>query len=140
MAKPTSKKQISKSAHYLPRRKKVPLRNKKIIGVWTKKNISLLGKHSDSEVGRRLGRTQVSVCIKRNRLGIPPWRTYPAWTAAEIALFGKISDRQVARRTGRTKGQVSYARVKRGIHNLVNRKWTAAEEKQLGTDTDRALA
>jgi len=39
--------------------------------MWTRKQLALLGKDSDSAIGRKIGRTRNAVRVMRTRLGIP---------------------------------------------------------------------
>jgi len=94
---------------------------------WTPKEDELLGKASDAEIGRRLGRTKSAVQQRRRNLHvtarhpklyqIPPRR----WTAVEDRLLGTAVDRDVAQQLGRTKGSVAIRRRALGIDNF---SWT----------------
>jgi len=55
---------------------------------WTVHEQALLGKMSDADLARRLGRTFVAIRVRRNRLGIPNYR-HPVrrWTPEEEALL-----------------------------------------------------
>jgi hypothetical protein len=48
----------------------------------------------------------------------------PRWAAWEIALLGTVSDREVARRTGRSVDGVRRKRMKLGIANPHDGRWT----------------
>ena len=68
---------------------------------WTARALNLLGKASDTDVGRRLGIHASSVWFKRKELEVPSFRPWPArvrWSARMIALLGQQGDLEVARR------------------------------------------
>ncbi len=64
------------------------------------------------------------------------------WMPEELALLGKYSDAEVAKMTGRHFGTVWQKRNDLGIPqpSLRFRRWTRAEDKQVGTDTDAEIA
>lgn len=69
---------------------------------WTPRALRMLGKASDRTVGRRLGISETTVCLKRQELGVPGYgpRPFFDWTAERIALLGRRRDIEVARELG----------------------------------------
>jgi hypothetical protein len=82
---------------------------------WTAAEDALLGRMSDVEAARRLGRAVHSVRHRRlclGRLKPPPT---PPWTAEEDALLGTLPDRELARKLNRSAQAVAARRQHRGI-------------------------
>ena len=73
----------------------------------------MLGKASDAQVARRLGRSVTSVKARRLRLGIASSRH--CWTLGQDALLGKFPDETLARRLGCTVKAVQARRERLGI-------------------------
>lgn len=66
---------------------------------WTPEAITLLGKISDAQLARNLGIASPSVVIKRQKLGIPPFRPQKLkWTREMLACLGKMSDHELSER------------------------------------------
>jgi hypothetical protein len=83
----------------------------------TPAQIELLGRLTDVEVGRRLGRTAGAICQWRKKLGIsalanPNCRP---WTKHEVVLLGTMSDAAVAAKLGRSVGATKMKRQSLGI-------------------------
>lgn len=68
---------------------------------WTKAELRLLGTVPDDEAGRRMGRSLMSVRLKRQGLRIDA-PLQPPWSEAETKLLGTAPDREVAKRLGRS--------------------------------------
>ena len=79
---------------------------------WPAEEIAMLGKSSDAQVARRLGRSVTSVKTRRLRLGLAS--SCHRWTPAEDVLLGKFPDETLARRLGRTVMGVQARRAKLG--------------------------
>ena len=112
---------------------------------WTAREIKLLGKYNDYELGRRLRRPSHQIKTRRNLLKIPPFKPKAAtkvWRPEEIALLGRFSDTEVARRLGCPRHVVSRQRHKLKIPGSADgrRHWTLEEDRLVGTMTDVALA
>jgi len=73
----------------------------------------MLGKASDAQVARRLGRSVTSVKARRLRLGIASSRQ--RWTPEQDELLSKYPDKTLARRLGRTVKEVQARRERLGI-------------------------
>lgn len=77
-----------------------------------------LGRVSDLQIARQIGRSPRSVAKARERLGIPPAMTHyhPVskhdWDAQPL---GQVPDRVIAERLGCKEWTVSHHRLKRGI-------------------------
>jgi hypothetical protein len=67
---------------------------------WRAEEIAMLGKATDAEVARRLGRSAVSVKARRLRLGIAT--SGHRWTQEQDVLLAKFPDQILARRLGCT--------------------------------------
>ena len=80
---------------------------------WWAEEIAMLGKASDAQVARRLGRSVTSVKARRLRLGIASSRH--RWTPEQDALLGKFPDETLARRLGCTVKAVQARRERLGI-------------------------
>lgn len=113
----------------------------------------MLGKKSDRDVARQIGRSQGTVRHKRHTLNIPSLTPMRRWTEAENRLLGTlpdaelagrlnrgITDLEVAQRLGCPQNIVRHKRITLGIracHPLTSyRLWTPAENKLLGTQPD----
>ncbi len=85
---------------------------------WTRREIALLGKHTDREVAEALGINLAAVILKRQRLNIPPSKP-PAlkvrWTKRRIALLGRHPDPVVAAKLGISPSSVKRKRQQLGI-------------------------
>jgi hypothetical protein len=111
---------------------------------WTPEEVEVLGKHPDSVLARRWGRTIKEVLAERERRRIrlvtPPRR----WTQREIRLLGTLNDYELARRLSRPKHEVRRQRRAFKIPpfkpRAPSRFWKAAELKLLGTMPDAELA
>src|SRR5689334_22166191 len=82
-------------------------RAKHLVEWWAKREIMLLGRLTDEDLARLLGRTVRSVRAKREKLRIPIFA--PAvriWTSAELRLLGTRPDQQIAEELGRTRHAV----------------------------------
>ena len=73
----------------------------------------MLGKVSDAQVARRLGRSLTSVKTRRLRLGIGSSRH--RWAPEQDVLLGKFPDQTLARRLGCTVKAVQARRERLGI-------------------------
>ena len=73
----------------------------------------MLGKATDAQVARRLGRSATSVKARRLRLGIAASRH--RWTPGQDVLLGKYPDKTLARRLGCTVKAVQARRERLGI-------------------------
>ena len=80
---------------------------------WSAEEIAMLGKASDAQVARRLGRSVTSVKTRRLRLGIGSSRQ--RWAPEQDALLGKFPDQTLARRLGCTVKAVQARRERLGI-------------------------
>lgn len=100
-----------------------PKSSKKSPHVWTKKQLSLLGKISDGAIARQFGLTTAFVYQKRASLGIPPSRTFCPikWNSKQIALLGKYPDDEVARRLDISRKIVLNKRLALGIQCYARR-------------------
>ena len=80
---------------------------------WTADELALLGKLSDNQVARRIGRSQGTVTAKRSKLGIPGFsqRNPTIWTAAQLQLLELNDDLRVAQVTGKLIGEVKAKRA-----------------------------
>ncbi len=65
---------------------------------WPAEEIAMLGKATDAQLARRLGRSVTSVKTRRLRLGIASSRH--RWTPEQDALLAKFPDQTLARRLG----------------------------------------
>jgi hypothetical protein len=90
-------------------------------GLWTRKELRLLGKMPDAEVAEQIGRTVNAVRIKREKHGIPNPIGH-GWTEEELAMLGTAPDEEVAARTGRTPGAVWQKRCLLGIRIFRDRR------------------
>jgi hypothetical protein len=136
---------IKRSPRAIKRRRltrRILFRKGQAFRLWTRREISMLGKRRDIEVANRLRRSQRAISSKRRRLGIARRYLVPRWTRSEIALLGKLPDHKVARRIGRSTDQVGRERRLRGIPNTagIHLRWTADEDKLLGTAPDKIFA
>jgi len=79
---------------------------------WTKKETALLGKYSDREVARMVGKSYAAVLGRRRGLKIPNRHALVRpWTKEELAILRKIkSHAEVARLVNRTMEAVSQKR------------------------------
>src|SRR5205823_1883604 len=82
---------------------------------WTKAEERLLGRHSDTEVARRVGLTTPAVAARRAKLGIPRPRGHGPWNAEDDALLGTMPDQDLARKLSRTLGGVIARRQAKRI-------------------------
>jgi hypothetical protein len=82
---------------------------------WTANEDKLLGRYSNAEAARRLGRSLDSVSLRRSRMGISSPPAQGLWTKKEEALLGTMTDRELARVLGRTELAVVSRRAKLGI-------------------------
>ena len=80
---------------------------------WLPEDMAMLGKASDAQVARRLGRSVTSVKARRLRLGIGSNRR--RWTPEQDVLLGKFPDGTLARRLGCTVKAVQARRERLGI-------------------------
>ena len=80
---------------------------------WRAEEIAMLGKASDAQVARRLGRSVTSVKTKRLRLGLASSRH--RWRLGQEVLLGKFPDQTLARRLGCTVKAVQARRERLGI-------------------------
>src|SRR2546422_124125 len=110
---------------------------------WTKAEDKFLGTMSNSAVARHLKRSQCSVEKRRERLGIPSILRIIDWKPSQVKLWGRLTDEEAARRLGCGVPSVARARVKRPtppLHPKARRNpWTAAEDRLLGTLSDREV-
>ena len=119
---------------------------------WTPREDALLGKLTDREVSRRLGRGMGGVRRRRWILGInvQAWHTTGArsgivrkWTAAEQQLAGTMPDAELARQLGRRYQSVARMRKSLGRPNVRPPHplgWKAWEEQLVGVLPDREVA
>ncbi len=112
---------------------------------WTANETKLLGKFSDAELARRLGRTLGQARIQRLAHKIPPLKPRPKfryWTPGEIRLLGTMPDADLARKLERTLSSVQSQRILLGAAYLKPRfrPWTREEEQLLGKHTDQEVA
>ena len=114
---------------------------------WTKRELSWLGKLSDSEIARRLQLDQSTVATRRGALGIAAvqkGRTARVWTKSELALLGKLTDSEIARRMKISRRKVSAKRAALGIQNPVAatqaKRWNEKTLALLGTKPDAVIA
>ena len=80
---------------------------------WLPEEIAMLGKVTDAQVSRRIGRSVTSIQAKRLRLGIASSGHH--WTAECDALLAKFPDKVLARRLGCTVEEVQARRERAGI-------------------------
>lgn len=66
---------------------------------WSPEDDKLLGTASDTEIAARLDRHLATVCIRRNKLGIPNFCRH-RWRPEDDQLLGSISDEEASRRLG----------------------------------------
>jgi len=100
---------------------------------WTRREIALLGRMSDSSVAGRLRISVTAVVRKRRSLGIASFR--PArrpirWTKRQIRLLGRLPDRVVAERLGISAGTVRAKRLALGIRSTVGDRARAVVRKR----------
>src|SRR5438034_648902 len=72
---------------------------------WTAREIKLLGKMNDYELGRRLRRGHYEVRKQRRALKIPPFKSrskWKYWKPSEERLLGTMPDAELAKKLGRT--------------------------------------
>lgn len=85
---------------------------------WTRREIALLGRHTDRRVAKLLGITLSAVINKRQLLQIPPFKP-PArpvvWTPRKIAELGRSTDSAVAAKLGISPSSVKRKRQQLGI-------------------------
>ena len=92
---------------------------------WSPEDLACLGKVSDRALARALGLSTGTVALKRQMLGIPPWRSRPpavVWTPAMRRLLGRVSDLEVARRFSISSSTVVLERRRLGIPPVVDRR------------------
>lgn len=83
---------------------------------WKPAEIRQLGKATDAETARRLGRTHRAVESKRISLGIASKnQKRRKWTAREVKLLGKMPDAKLADRLGTCRQTVLKERQRRRI-------------------------
>lgn len=123
---------------------------------WTRKEIAILGTASDRVIGEKIGRSPLSVTLKRLNLKINAYRrggrkkkkfvlhSQEFFSGSEVALFGTDTDRSVAKKIGRKTRAVSQARIARKIpcHAKSTRKieWGPSDVAILGKFPDREVA
>jgi hypothetical protein len=115
--------------------------------LWTRKNISLLGKIPDAAAARKIGVSISAILKKRQKLGIPASRPAKTlnWTPAVIATLGKIPDGEVARMNDMNILSVYKKRVSLGIRCYARKSkswhyWTKKEIALLGKMPDGEVA
>lgn len=73
---------------------------------WTEREESLLGKMTDRDLAKQLGRTEHAVCVKRLSMGITPFVTRYKRKQLPLRikrLIGKLPDAEVAKLAGVTR-------------------------------------
>lgn len=105
---------------------------------WTPEADRLLGTDSDQAIARLLGRTVISVRIRRLKLGKRNTIRNSNWTPEMDLLLNANTDEEVAAIIGRTPGAVKRRRMvilaKSGYVRKFN--WTPELDALLGKDTD----
>lgn len=70
---------------------------------WTPNEIKWLGRKSDADVARRLGRKSATVAFQRRKLGLAAFGSSKSpWLASEEKLLGTVSDSRLAKRLNRS--------------------------------------
>ncbi len=113
------------------------------IQYWTAEEEAIVGKVSDAEAARRLGRSEKAVHHHRMKLGLALFHRKPRrdWTAAEDAMLGTDLDAVVAQQLKRPAGSVAARRRSKGIPVQSRvRPWTRREIRLLGTGSDVEVA
>jgi DNA-binding CsgD family transcriptional regulator len=114
-----------------------PLNSKR----WTRQEERLLGKLSDAEVAKRLGRSVLSVGMHRRLLGLRKFsRKSRTWTEAEDKLLGTMRDDVLAKKLGCHHNAVTYRRNNLGIPRFFAPFWTTKEDRMLGKRSDKEIA
>jgi len=91
----------------------------------------LHGTLPDADVGRRTGRSENAVRIKREALGLP-LSGLRAWSAAELAQLGTATDARVADGIGRTTSAVAQKRWKLGLPSAGKTAGSKRQENSAG--------
>ncbi|MCP4658713.1 MAG: hypothetical protein GY856_25155 [bacterium] len=81
---------------------------------WPPHEVALLGKSTDLEVARKVGRSRLAVEKKRRKLGIPPLPQPSPWTKRALAQLGKVPDEEIAAEIGVVVWAVARMRRKLG--------------------------
>ena len=99
---------------------------------WSNTDLALLGTMPDSELAKRLNRTDCAVRYRRLKEGILPCndpryrRPRPphpkAWSAADEALLGTMTDSELGRRIHRTTEAVKSRRKKKGVLSFIRQR------------------
>src|SRR5438270_389421 len=110
---------------------------------WEKWEIRLLGKHTDLEVARQIGRSYDAVQVKRLILRIPIFEPkHPPWSRQDDLLLGTMRDEALAQKLGRTRLAVSGRRQFFGLPPFAprSRPWTSTDDALLCKYSDAELA
>lgn len=118
---------------------------------WTKKQLALLGKHTDRKVAMMVGCRQEVVFILRDALGIPPARKWDApskWikrTAKIIKQRKTMTLAAIGKLHGISRARVWQILDRNGMVGRIElpsraRVFTAEEIKLFGTDIDKVIA
>ncbi len=107
---------------------------------WPAQETALLGKYTDTQLARKLGRSRGTVTWKRRALHIHAKGDYSRrWTPEEERRLGTMPDAQLAPVLKRGIKSLQMRRLKLRI--LFNSpKWTPAEKKLLGRYSDKEVA
>ena len=111
---------------------------------WTKRELRLLGKATDSVIAKHLHLTLDQVRHERERRTIPPFARHVRirWTPAVVAKLGMLSDDALAAELGVSPGAVGYQRQQRKIPAFTDHqsRWTTSAVGRLGTVVDSVIA
>jgi biotin operon repressor len=112
---------------------------------WEEWEIRMIGRYSDQELARRIGRGYFSVMRKRRALGIPPFMPHQKWDPREIQFLtdhpGEFTDAELSRKLGRSRHSVGNKRKELGLPPKRRPlQWTRKTLALLGQLSDCELA
>jgi hypothetical protein len=117
---------------------------KKSIKEWTRKEDAMLGKAPDQHVGTKLGRSKISVWLRRKKLGIAAHQYGPTPKSSPHFLprppsknLGRAMPDKVRKKISAT---LKAAYQKGRIHSPLGKLWTRKELSLLGTKADSVIA
>jgi hypothetical protein len=130
-------------------------RESKFWHTWTKREIAMLGKMTDRELGDRIGIRPMCVTSKRRLLKVPafiqhkkrrPPRRLENWGNEDLDLLGKMTDPEVAKRLDVSTATVRLKRISLCIAPYRRGKteeagiWTRKVVVRLGKESNTAIA
>lgn len=107
-------------ARRLKRDTKEVSRKRQVLGIlsakpmrpWAPQAIKWLGRKSDAEVARRIGRRSATGAFQRRKLGLAAFGpSKRGWTTSEEKLLGTVSDSRLAKRLKRSLAAVRLRRA-----------------------------